>query len=39
MIGGTFVGVFTWIGKSPYYSQTVTVNYLDSQDVFKETVQ
>jgi hypothetical protein len=39
MIGGTLIGAYTWFGKSPYYSQTFTVNYLDSQDLFKETVQ
>jgi hypothetical protein len=28
-----------WIGKTSYVSLAFTVNYLDSQDLFKETIK
>lgn len=39
LIGGAIIGLPTIVGKTSYLSITMTVNYLDTQDLFKETVE
>lgn len=39
IIGGAIVGLPTIVGKTSYVAVTMTTNYVDSQDLFKEKVE
>lgn len=38
LIGGAVIGLPTILGKTTHVSITMTVNHLDSQDLFKEKI-